>query len=334
MTHTQGALLGVAGVGVGVLGALAIAGLTGGSLAEVQAQRDAATQQNERLAEEVEALKRDLKSARDSAKPSVKGNPKPLGNADGADWGPLNGLPKNVGPGSIFLRFLSALEAAKVWNEKSYWAIHSKGVGPNEVALSLDAVGEGAVAIMGVVHCNTWGGSDLMVTLVFRGQPLRADLASTHLRSRIMAVGRGMELSAEELGRLEKFATRVHVPHPARLKETMVQFALGMPDRITQQFTLCLQTLGERSELLEVEFPAIGFQLSDKYVADLAFAATELPVGAKDVNYETFGPWWSVVISAAGARECTAPRSINARGTTLGEMTWPRLTCAEVDVLP
>ena len=320
------AVVGFVGLGAGVLLGLAIAALSSGSIETLKIERDKLAADNQRLSSE-------LATAQRAAITSTAAQPV-VGAAD--SWGPCESLRTHLGPGSRFAEFAAALKASGAWQDDAWWGVGLCNLDP-QPQLSLFAPGPGKINIEAIVGTNYALPPGLMVTLVFSANAedrIGEREAAKNLHQRILAVGEALKLDAEESKRLQRFAVRVPVPYEGNIEDLtqrMMQFALGMPERAQKQFTQCLKAI-DQSEKIDFQFPVIGFTLSKRVVVDLVFAATELPLMWKGVEYQKFGPHWSVVFSSAELREWSAPIVAEKIGPQT-VLCWPRLTTAEVDAL-
>jgi len=112
----------------------------------------------------------------------------------------------------------------------------------------------------------------------------------------------------------------------------------SMPPRIRREYTRCFAYLTDeeaarRDGVQLADGPALGFALSDRAVAELAFMATEANHRDPEANYYTPGPWWSWMIGHARQETFTAEHTETPAAGSSVVLGWPRLTLEEVDAL-
>ena len=119
----------------------------------------------------------------------------------------------------------------------------------------------------------------------------------------------------------------------------MWTFLGDTPERVQKQFRRCWALTrvgyGERAQLrmaLGSAPPAVGFPLSDKWKAEVVFAATEIFWwGDKKANHDELGPWWALILHPSSTDWTDlAPEAKSGEYTMLA---WPELTTAECEKL-
>ena len=83
--------------------------------------------------------------------------------------------------------------------------------------------------------------------------------------------------------------------------------------------------------------PAIGFPLSDRHLADVAFWPTTSLAFYRAETYKgitgSFGPWWTVALGPLADESITQEGEAETTAGGLTMLPWPRLTLREVHSL-
>jgi hypothetical protein len=243
-----------------------------------------------------------------------------------ADWGALANLPKYFGPTTPFPSFLSSLERSGAWEPYRYAEITMvTGVTPF-LELNLTVGGDNMVHVLAVVGFLFEEG--LYVTVLFRPDPLCPDLslAGERFSAQVAALGRAISLNAEELRRLDAFTVLIPQCRPAGVEQGMLMFIGMIPAHVREVFTDSFTAYKENPPTHLLDPPAVGGELSDRWVVDLVFSGTETEVLGNEINYRKPGPWWSLLIHAARWRDYTTAEKPKG-----DEAWWPRINTAEMD---
>lgn len=255
-----------------------------------------------------------------------------------SEWGPLAQLAEHIGPGSAFHRFATKLIKKDVWKpDRYYWCVAGPLHSP-KVHMMLTEVGEGKVYMEGIVlpHSGT-----MYVVVVFKpGETADLHEAVLNRNTCIREVARAMELTDEELARLDAVISIVPLVRAADPREEMLQFVAALPDRVETRFRRCalFQAAGSDAARvagmeLDSDGPTIGFPLSDRYLLELAFMDPWGTVIYEDTNYLEVGPWWSVLIHDPVATDFSSAEEPQKSEDGTMRIDWPRLTLEEVDAI-
>jgi len=223
-------------------------------------------------------------------------------------------------------RFLIELASRNVWDPKTYWAL----TGPfREFHMMLTVVGEGKVYLEGVIHPQPTSDGLMPVSVMFRpGELADLDAAYSNRNRVIIRLAQAAGLTSEELNRLVLVLVLTPLVQ-GRVEEAVMQFSGGMPQRVRQHFLECMVSLKtpgySGAKLYGVESPAIGFPLSERCVADVVFAGSDIGIIHSEVNYAKMGPWWSIVLHSAKSDDFT-----QSEASPPGILEWPRLTEEEM----
>ncbi|NQU21053.1 MAG: hypothetical protein HQ567_07195 [Candidatus Nealsonbacteria bacterium] len=320
MSKANIVIVAMGGLAVGVLLGLIVATLIGESPADVASEQDRVPIENESPQEGLASRK-------------AAGDGKAAG-----DWGPLSQLAKEVGPGSRFLKFATRLHDEGVWDSGWYWSITAPTNPSSTVKLNLTAIGEGKVYLEAIVHVHS-AGDPMWVTLVFKpGEGSRRALATANRNERILAVGEAINLTPEELTRLDTLLRLLPLVPRSEVESGLEQFILRLPKRVVERFPKCLAYYATPdaavadSITLDGDGPAVGIMLSKRAVVEVAFMATEPSGCGYKWEYLKPGPWWSVMIHDAAYEDYTSAEEPRvADGTTW--LPWPRVTVEEIDRL-
>lgn len=256
------------------------------------------------------------------------------------DWGILNSIPGRMGPSSPFHIFATELHDAGAWDPQHYWLIGGPtGVAP-KAHMMLTVTGEGKVYVEAVVDLNGLDGDTMWVTLVFKpGELSDLNKATANRNTLIITVARAMHLTDQELTRLESTLLLLPLVQSWAIDDAMVEFVGYMPQRVQMRFAESLRYYTApdmaRSDniLLDGFGPAIGFSLSERYVAEVAFMGAAVTETYDDTNYHQFGPWWSVMIHDAAYNDYTSADAPEKRSDGWTWLPWPRLTTEGIDAL-
>lgn len=264
------------------------------------------------------------------SKPSVE---KKIGN-EYTDWGPFAGLPKAVGPGSRYFRFASALWKELELDDSAWWGTIMP-LASSRVSIYASVPARFGTHAVCLVEANTpfWP----EVTLAFDGYPVTQlatpEKSQDGLRRMMQAIGKSLELSSDELRRIDLIVARIPIARHASGDGAIRAFVTHLPAKAHARMVTCVLALAEQKKEVRpsVEVPTVGFTLSDAIALELMFGLNET-VGAFDQKAREIGTCWSLRITMRRNTEYTSLRESEAEpdGTTL---FWPRLTLTEVEEL-
>ena len=321
-TWIAAAVTGTGGVAAGLLLGLAIAAFSSPSPATSPDMTVAAA-----IAED------------DGGRPPLKMTVQPADDVDA-----MGRITRRFGPGSPFARFAGSLQQAGAFNPEHYWKIDTPAGHFADAHLDLSVLGKGALSEgrINIEAVASLGPDDYFsVTLLFCPDIPSTNLALTaqHLYERVMLVGRALQLSAEESGRLGNFVGHICLSHPSRSGRAMATliFIGEMPPRVQDRWGDALEYFSDKTKAradgvtLDSEWPAVGCELSDRWAVSLVFTATEHSMRG-EVNYLQDGATWSLVFRLPRDVEFSSPDGSKQVGDTL-YLPWPRLTIEEIDTL-
>ena len=328
-TVAMGSLCGAVG---GFLLGLFFATISGGKLSDTLAENEELTAQVASLEAQIEELRQ----------PTAELEAVPAQATEFADWGILAELPQSIGPGTETLGLLTRLDAAGIWDASSHgWGIAMVGGTVCELQVPCAVVGEGKVYMELICTLRVQKEDPLDITVIFKpGETAELEQAVGNRNERLMAIANAAGLSAPEQLRLLAVLAFLPAGRDTAAEQAMRQFVEAMPESAQQRFWRCWSCLKNKIAAVQAgidlrsQAPAVGFPLSDRYVAQVIFApvASSLAYG-KHMDYQKFGPWWSLVLEPGTDDWYTSMQGQRELGETRIELNWPRLSLEDVDAI-